>query len=140
MKVIADTPIWSLFLRRRRGALGARERLLKIEFSELIKRGQVVLIGAIRQEILSGLRDAAAFERLRGYLRYFDDEALTTEDHEEAARCHNECRAAGIAGSAIDFLICAAALRRGLAVFTDDRDFLKYASCLPLRLHQPDHA
>ena len=140
MRIIADTPIWSLFLRRRRKALGTRERILHMEFAELIKRGQVVLIGAIRQEVLAGLRDAATFDRLREYLRYFDDEPLTTEDYEDAARCHNDCRAAGIMGSAIDFLICAVAVRRGLAVFTNDRDFQKYASCLPLHLHEPDNA
>jgi len=48
---------------------------------------------------------------------------------------NNRCRARGIAGSAIDFLICAAAHRRGWTILTTDRDFQNYASVLPLRLY-----
>jgi predicted nucleic acid-binding protein len=38
-------------------------------------------------------------------------------------------------GSAIEFLICAAAHRRNWTILTTDRDFQNYASVLPLRLH-----
>ena len=41
---------------------------------------------------------------------------------------NNQCRSRGIAGSAADFLICAAAHRRGWAILTIDRDFQNYAS------------
>ena len=41
----------------------------------------------------------------------------------------------GIAGSPVDFLICAAAHRRGWAILTTDRDFRNYASVLPVKLH-----
>ena len=47
----------------------------------------------------------------------------------------NQCRSHGIAGSAVDFLICAAAHRRGWSILTTDRDFQNYASVRPLRLH-----
>ena len=50
---------------------------------------------------------------------------------------NNRCRARGVAGSAIDFLICAAAHRRGWSILTTDHDFENYASVLPLRLHSP---
>jgi len=36
---------------------------------------------------------------------------------------------------AVDFLICAAAHRRGWSIFTTDLDFQNYASVLALRLH-----
>ncbi|MBI4305565.1 MAG: hypothetical protein HY678_04525, partial [Chloroflexi bacterium] len=68
-------------------------------------------------------------------LRAFTDERLSVEDYEEAARCHNTCRSAGLAGNAIDFLICASALRRDLSVFTTDRDFQNYARTLSITLH-----
>jgi predicted nucleic acid-binding protein len=48
---------------------------------------------------------------------------------------NKRCRARGIAGSAIDFLICAAAHRHGWTILTTDRDFQNYASVLPLRLY-----
>jgi predicted nucleic acid-binding protein len=47
----------------------------------------------------------------------------------------NICRAGGIAGSAIDFLICAIAQLRHWEVFTADGDFIRYRKVLPLRLY-----
>ncbi|HPO37554.1 MAG TPA: hypothetical protein PLU38_12910, partial [Kiritimatiellia bacterium] len=39
-------------------------------------------------------------------------------------------------GSNTDFLICAAAVRRDLCIFTCDRDFSHFAKCLPVVLHE----
>jgi hypothetical protein len=39
----------------------------------------------------------------------------------------------GIAGSAVDFLICAAAHRRGWSILTSGQDFRNYSS-VPVRL------
>jgi predicted nucleic acid-binding protein len=136
VRVIIDTPIWSLALRRKRKQLSARDRALVARWAELIKERRVLLIGPIRQEILSGLRDDSTFERLRGHLRAFDDEPLTFHDYEEAARCHNLCRREGIAGSSVDFLLCAVALRRNADVFTTAGDFARYAEHLPISLLQ----
>lgn len=134
MSVLLDTSVWSVFLRRRR-KLNATEKAIQWEVAELIKEDRAVLIGIIRQELLTGIRDERSFEKLRNYLRSFDDERLTTEDYEEAARWANRCRRAGIAGSAVDFLICAVAVRRALPVFTTDDDFTQYAQHIPLNLH-----
>ncbi|MGC1273133.1 MAG: PIN domain-containing protein [Planctomycetaceae bacterium] len=137
MTVLVDTSVWTLALRRRRKQLDASQRWIERELSDLIREGDVAVIGPVRQELLSGIADAGAFERLRGHLRHFEDEPLTIEDFEEAARCHNRCRSAGISGSAIDFLLCAAALRRGWEIFTTDSDFDRYAAELGLSLHEP---
>jgi predicted nucleic acid-binding protein len=135
--VLVDTPIWSLALRRRRNRLVAGERVLVEAWAELIRERRVMLIGPVRQEILSGLREKTVFDRLSGRLRAFEDEPLTVYDYEEAARCHNTCRRVGVAGSSVDFLLCAAALRRQLEIFTTDGDFARYAEHLPIHLHQP---
>ncbi|MBI4860500.1 MAG: PIN domain-containing protein [Candidatus Riflebacteria bacterium] len=137
MNVLVDTSIWSLVLRRRRKDLSPDERSIGLELTELIKEGRAVLIGAIRQEILSGVRERATFDRLRDHLRSFDDEMLSFEDYEEAAACGNRCRAAGVSGSMIDFLLCAVARRRGLSVFTTDAAFERYSRHLHIRLHHP---
>ncbi len=134
MIVLVDTPVWSLVLRRRAGQLSAAEQKLTQALEELIREGRVGIVGPIRQELLSGIREDAQFKKLRDYLRAFDEPLLEVSDYEEAARMSNQCRARGIAGSAIDFLICAAAHRRGWAIFTTDQDFQHYASALPLRL------
>ena len=133
--VLVDTPVWSLALRRKPDDLSLRERQLTETLAELIREGRVELLGPVRQELLSGLREEAQFRKLREYLRAFPEHPLEAEDYEEAAQMNNRCRSRGIAGSAIDFLICAAAHRRGWMILTTDRDFQNYASVLPVRLH-----
>jgi predicted nucleic acid-binding protein len=135
MMVLVDTPIWSIALRRRPDNLSAPEQQLTQSLAELIREGRVQMLGPIRQELLSGIREEAQFRKLRDYLRAFPEHPLEAADYEEAAHMNNRCRAHGIAGSAVDFLICAAADRSGWAILTTDRDFQNYASVLPLRLH-----
>ena len=137
MTVLVDTSVWSLALRRRSRSLRAEEELLRDEFAELIREGRARMIGPVRQEVLSGIRSGSQYERLRQDLRAFEDPRLGVEDYEEAALASNHCRAAGVSGSAVDFLICAVALRRDWPVFTMDKDFVRYARHLPFRLHQP---
>jgi predicted nucleic acid-binding protein len=134
MIVLVDTPVWSLALRRKPGDLNRREQALTRALAELIREGRAQIMGVIRQELLSGIREAERFEKLRDYLRAFGEPKLEVRDYEEAAQMHNQCRDRGVAGSAIDFLICAVAHRRGWQVFTTDRDFERYARVLPVRL------
>jgi len=134
MNVLVDTPVWSLALRRRAPDLNVRERAVTGALSELIREGRVQMMGAIRQELLSGIREEEKFLKLRNYLRAFDEPGIDIADYEEAAHMHNLCRAQGIAGSAIDFLICAVAQRREWHIFTTDRDFERYGRVLGLRL------
>lgn len=136
MNVLVDTSVWSLALRRKSKDLNAFEQKLVTQLTELIQDGRVVMMGAIRQEILSGLKEHTVFEKLAHVLQAFPDEELSSSDYEEAARCYNRCRAKGIAASAIDMLICAVALRRQIAIFTTDPDFTHYAKHLSLVLHK----
>ena len=59
MKVPVDTPVWSLALRRRRPVDDDRTAVLR----GLIADGRPALVGPIRQELLSGIREPPAFER-----------------------------------------------------------------------------
>lgn len=134
MIVLVDTPAWSLALRRSQSDLNAREQGLTRALAELIKEGRAQIMGAIRQELLSGIREGEHFHKLRDYLRAFEEPGIEVLDYEEAASMHNRCRSRGIAGSAIDFLICAVAKRRDWHIFTTDRDFERYGRVLGLRL------
>ena len=133
MNVIVDTSVWSLALRRRRSPLAVEA----LELGELIREGRAEVLGAIRQELLSGVPDRRQYETLRDYMRAFPDVPLSGEDHEEAAAFFNRCRAKGVQGSNTDFLICAAAARRKLGILTTDADFMHFAKVLPIRLHAP---
>ncbi len=135
MMVLVDTPVWSLALRRQPEHLGSAQQNLTLVLAELIREGRAQIMGSVRQELLSGIREESQFKKIRESLRAFRDPVLETADFEEAAQMSNRCRGHGIAGSAIDFLICAVAHRREWSIFTTDQDFQKYASVLPLRLH-----
>lgn len=131
MNVIVDTSVWSLALRRQRSSRAAEA----LELVELIREGRAAVLGPVRQELLSGVRDQRQYETLRDYLRAFPDVLLESEDYEEAAAFFNRCRIKGIQGSNTDFLICAAATRRRMGILTTDADFVHFAKLLPIQLH-----
>ena len=131
MRVLPDTPIWSAALRRAEETTSRYRQ----EMEKLVRQGTVEIIGPIRQELLSGIRDAERFKTVKERLRIFPDLEVLTQDYEEAASFYNRCRAKGIQGSSTDYLICAIAIRHDLAIFTDDRDFLSYRKVLPIRLY-----
>ena len=133
MKIIVDTSVWSLALRRHTRPENASVAALR----ELIGDGLVVMLGCIRQEILSGVRSEEQFQILRDQFRAFPDEVLQTEDYEKAAELFNDCRRKGLQGSNTDFLICAAAANRGHAIFTTDRDFQRFREAINIRLFSP---
>jgi predicted nucleic acid-binding protein len=136
MKVIVDTSVWFLALRRRKENLSETEGLIVKELSELINETRVVMIGPIRQELLSGISKKKSFETLKQNLSFFEDFWVETKDFETAAKFFNECRKNGIQGSFTDFLICAIAYNHKLAIFSTDKDFDNYSKVLNLNLHK----
>jgi predicted nucleic acid-binding protein len=136
VNVLVDTSVWSLVLRRRRGPVHP----LAGELGELVSEGRVAMLGAVRQELLSGIPGDEPYRKLKEYLRAFPDLDLESDDYEEAAAFFNRCRARGVQGSNTDFLICAVAARRKLAIFTSDGDFQHYTRVLPIELHVPRSA
>ena len=133
MKVLVDTSVWSLALRRREPG---RQRSIVSELSRLIGSYEVAIIGPIRQELLSGIKEETQFLCLQEKLRAFPDIVLETVDYETAARFFNQCRAKGIQGSNTDFLMCAVGVSRGMSVFTTDKDFDAYRRVVGVKLHQ----
>ena len=126
MKVVVDTSVWSQALRRQ------QNNSIADKLRDFIADGRVVLLGAVRQEILSGIKHQAQYEKLKINLRAFRDLVLDTEDYELAANYFNICRRHGIQGANTDFLICAAAHRRNYEIFTTDKDFVGFSKYLPV--------
>ncbi len=129
MKILVDTSVWSIALRR--NAINNEERAVVKKLQELIESLQVAIIGPIRQEILSGITDEKQFKLLKTKLEAFEDLSITTADYEKAAYFYSVCRVNGIQGSHIDYLICAVAANHKMPVFTLDKDFMRYAEYLP---------
>lgn len=130
--VLVDTCIWSLAVRSSR----QHDTAVMNELASLIVKGRALMMGAVRQEVLSGISSEAQFRTLRATLRGYPDVGPRMVDYEHAAHFFNVCRSRGVQGSHVDFLICAVAHRIGTPIFTVDGDFTHYARHLPIRLHR----
>lgn len=135
MKVLVDTSVWSLAFRRKR--IKPDEQLTVQQLQALILEGDACMTGAIRQEVLSGIKHQKQYEKLKIRLQAFDDLAAAQRDHEIAADMFNQCRRKGVQGSHIDFLICAIATNARMPIFAVDGDFPHYAEIIPIELYQP---
>jgi predicted nucleic acid-binding protein len=132
MSVLVDTSIWSAALRR--GTVKNQDSVNNL--TVLIQELRVRIIGPVRQEILSGIKTEKQFQELRLYLSAFPDLPLEAADYQQAAEFFNICRRNGILGSNTDFLICSAAHRRNLEIFTSDHDFLDFRKHLPIKIYK----
>lgn len=132
MKVIVDTSVWSLALRRDKQESNTTVH----EFRHMIQDHRVQMIGPIRQEILSGIRGESQFKKLQKHLESFPDLPTISEDYVTAAKYFNRCRSKGIQGSNTDFLICAMASRNKFSIFTTDKDFELFSKHIKIVLHK----
>jgi predicted nucleic acid-binding protein len=128
MKVLVDTCVWSQALRH-----SSPDKNITKKLSDLINDGRAVLIGPIKQELLSGIRRSAQFEKLKNILSSFEEIQLKNIYFEKAAEFCNVCRSKGVQGSTIDFLICSVAHYEDMTIFTIDKDFENYAKYLPIK-------
>jgi hypothetical protein len=131
VKVLVDTPVWSYALRKQNADYQQVVSLLE----NLIKDQRALIIGPIRQEILSGYSDLHKFKILREKLSFFENTPIEDIDYEKAAELCNDCRKKGIQGSHTDFLICAVANRINAYIFTTDKDFLHYRKAVSLKIY-----
>lgn len=130
MKILVDTCVWSHALRHK----SPDKKIIKI-LAELIQDNRVVIIGSVRQELLSGISDKQQYNILLEQLSCFEDLQLTSEHFIKAAEFCNICRSKGIQGANTDFLICAVAYLANIQIFTIDKDFLNYQKCIPVSLY-----
>jgi hypothetical protein len=130
LKVLVDTPIWSYALRSKNN-----EYQIEIDaLTSLIRDQRALIIGPIRQEILSGYSDLRKYSIIKDKLSYFANTPILDTDYELAAEFSNKCRKKGIQGSHIDFLICAVANRIDIPIFTNDKDFEYYQTIISIKL------
>jgi predicted nucleic acid-binding protein len=118
-------------LRHKKPSAALTEKL-----KDIIKDGRVVMIGPIRQELLSGISDPSQFKNLKNKLSSFEDIPLLSEYFVKAAEFSNICRKKGVQGSTTDFLISAVSSIQKLEIFTEDNDFLNYKKYLPIYLYK----
>ncbi len=133
MKVIVDTDVWSEALRRKK----AKQSVYVDELVDLIQEGRLEIIGPIRMEILSEIKDQKTFDAFSERLSAFDDRNIPPDVYILAARFFNLCRSKGIQGSNTDFVICACSVHWNIPILSKDKDYLLYRKHLPIELIVP---
>jgi len=114
VNVLVDTPIWSYALRT-----PDKEHQHEIDrLTSLIRDQRALIIGPIRQEILSGYSDVRKFKKLREKLSFFENTPIQDIDYESAAELCNQCK------------------RIDVPIFTTDKDFSHYQKAIPIKLYQ----
>jgi predicted nucleic acid-binding protein len=97
------------------------QRSLLAFLTEAIQDARVAIIGPIRQEVLSGIKERAQFERLRAAPEGFPDEPITSSHFEEAARLFNLCRDRCVECGSTEILIFAVAIEMNWTILTYDQ-------------------
>lgn len=131
--IVVDTSVWSLALRRPSGT-GATPHAARL-LRTLVEDGQPVWMpGIVKQELLSGIRHEAQFDRLLRVLEPFQNLLAIDADHVRAAQVANSCRANGVQVGAVDALIVAMTLRLDGILLTTDRDYQDIHTHCPFNL------
>jgi len=131
MRVIVDTSVWSLALRRQAPSKNPEAVLLM----KLIEEGEgIFLLGIILQEILQGVKVHADFERLKEHFAAFPMLPIRREQYVRAAELRNLLTRKGVQTSTVDALIAAAAMSHNCYLFTNDKDFQLIAKHSSLKL------
>jgi predicted nucleic acid-binding protein len=131
MKILIDTSVWSLALRRQSGVVNPESVMLRT----LIEQGEDIhLLGIILQEVLQGIKNPKDFHVLKDYLDAFPLIELAREDYIKAAELKNRLFKKGKQISTIDALIASASISYSCYLFTTDKDFEHIAQHSSLKL------
>ena len=131
--IVVDTTIWSKAYRRKR--IGSEDQRIVKQLWDILNMEEEILIGPVRQELLSGISDKDMFNELLTKINGFNNYEVQLADHDLAAEYFNICFSNGIQGSQTDYLICAVAYRYDSSIFTEDKDFNNYKKYLPIKLY-----
>ena len=131
--IVVDTSVWSLALRRARADVPPHPAVVLLK--ELIaQEADLCIPGIVLQEVLSGVRHQAQFDKLRAALHPFSVEPASEDVHVRAAEMFNACQRAGVSATAIDCLIAATAERLQAKVLAVDGDYQHIATVVPLEI------
>ncbi len=131
MRVLVDTSVWSLSLRKD----GPADHPAVRNLSRLLKDGQdLFLTGIILQEVLQAFRAETTFRRVARHLEPFPLLSLERAGIVEAAGLYRRGASKGIAVSTVDCEIATTAILNDCTLLTADRDFQRMARVCDLNL------
>ncbi len=98
---------------------------------------EVFTCGIIAQEVLQGLKDEEDFQWVKTRLLMLPWLEITQQSYLAAARLSREVRYGGVTLASVDALIAAVVTQYDAVLWTLDKDFVRAARVLPLRLYRP---
>jgi predicted nucleic acid-binding protein len=131
LKLLVDTSVWSLAMRRDQS-----EGHPSVDFlaDALRHEGSIFTTGLILQEILQGFSGPKARKQILDRFTPLPLIVPQREDHTDAADLRNDCRRRGLQIGTIDALLARLCIRYELVMLSTDRDFEHLARIAPLRL------
>lgn len=131
MRVLVDTSVWSLALRKK----GPADHPAAVRLASLLDANEdVFLIGLILQELLQAFRSETSLRTMVRHLEPFPLLEIQRADHLYAAALHRRCASRGVSASTADCQIAAAAVRHDCGLLTADKDFDRIARLSELKL------
>ena len=131
MRILVDTSVWSLVLRRG----GPADHPAAARLQELLESGDDLFLTAlILQEILQAFRSEETASEMADYFEPFPLLPLEPELCRAAARLFRRCRDQGVGASTIDCHIAASAIENDCHLLTTDRDFERMSEVSQLEL------
>ena len=91
---------------------------------------------AVVMELTAGARSESDLQSIKSLLAMGHNESVTSVDFEIAATVYRTARRSGVTvRSMLDCVIAAVAVRLGIPILHNDRDFDALASCTEVRIH-----
>ncbi len=131
--ILLDTTILSLAYRRHH-KIEPEPPAIEILRQMILEDVPLAVPGIVLQEVLSGVRTEAQFERLKRLLEAFPIMTAEPRHHVLAAKIANACRRKGVATSTVDCLIAALATSSDASLFTLDQDFVRMVPLCGMKL------
>ena len=131
--ILLDTTILSLAYRRHH-KIEPEPPAIEILRQMILDDVSLAVPGIVLQEVLSGVRTEAQFERLKRLLEAFPIMTAEPRHHVLAAKIANACRRKGVATSTVDCLIAALATSSDASLFTLDQDFVRMVPLCGMKL------
>ena len=99
--------------------------------------GELATCEVVRMEVLAGARDEGHLHTLQGTLARATLLSIVPTDYDDAATLYRHCRRRGTTiRQLLDCLVAAVAIRNGVPVLHDDRDFDALARHTELQVHR----
>lgn len=130
-RVIIDTSVWSEALRRKKNTINSSVAIIR----KIIEKDiEILLLGIILQEILSGISNEKLYNEIKKILDDFVYLETTKNDYIYASELSNKCRSNGIKAGSIDYLIASTTIQNDLHLVTYDKDFVNISKYTDLKI------